>query len=47
MLPISDEILTYVARDPDNISYDFNGGNEFDLLTVDHNEDIGWLDYRS
>ena len=40
---ISDEILTYVARDPDNISYDFNGGNEFDLLTVDHNEDIGWL----
>jgi len=40
---ISDEILTYIAKDPDNVPNNFNGGNEFDLLTVDYDEDIGWL----
>ncbi len=40
---ISDEILTYIAKDLDNYLNGFNGGNEYDLLTVDYNEDIGWL----
>jgi len=38
-----DEIIEYQARDSNNNSSLFNGGDEYDLLTVGYTEEIGWL----